>query len=83
MIIYDNALNSLIPLFVILGSVILIALIAYVIYKYFIKKSKNSSWNSKKSEEENVTEELNRVLQDVEDEDVAKKISEYKEKDED
>ena len=63
--------------FVILGIAAVIAISAFVIYRLLHPKLKQE----KPTEEEKahfVEEELNRYLKPVEDEETAKKISEYK-----
>lgn len=69
--------------FIILGIIVgvagVIALIAWLIHKYVVLKMKN---DDKPSEEEIAQDFNSRMLQDVEDEDVAKQIRDYKEKDE-
>lgn len=61
----------------------LIALIAFLIKKFVINPKSNSVKEEKekvKSKEDIAEEELNRVLEDIEDEEVAGKVKEYNEK---
>ncbi len=51
-----------------------VALVAYILYRILRPRLKED----KPSDEEILKDEMNRVLQDVEDEDVAKQISDYK-----
>ena len=51
-----------------------VALVAYILYRILRPRLKEE----KPSDEEILKDEMNRVLQDVEDEDVAKQISDYK-----
>ena len=68
-------MNGLIVLFIVLGAAAVIALVAFIIYRTIRPKLKED----KPSEEEILQDEMKRVLQDVEDEEVAKQISDYKE----
>jgi len=52
----------------------IVALLAYVLYRFLRLRLKED----KPSEEEILQDEMNRVLQDVEDENVARQINEYK-----
>jgi len=69
--------DSLIALFVIVGVAALIGAVAFGIYKILNPKLKVPE----KSEEERVAEHLKSILEPVEDEEAAKQISAYKEKD--
>ena len=60
---------------IVLGVTAVVALVAFVIYRTIRPKLKEE----KPSEEEILQDEMKRVLQDVEDEEVAKEISNYKE----
>lgn len=71
-------MNGIIILLAVLGSAIVIALIAYVIYRYTHPKLKEE----KPDEKEILQEEMDRLLKPIEDDDVAKKVEEYKEEDE-
>ena len=64
----------LVFLFVFL-AVAVVAIVAYIIYRVLRPRLKEE----KPSEEEILQDEMKRVLQDVEDEEVAKQISDYKE----
>ena len=52
-----------------------VGLVAYILYRILRPRLKED----KPSEEEILEDEMKRVLQDVEDEDVAKQINDYKE----
>lgn len=71
-----DTLNPLIVLGIIVGVFAVIAVIAFVIYRKLNPKLKED----KPSEEQYVQEELDRVLVTVEDEETAKQINEYKDK---
>ena len=63
-------------IFIIIISVTgLVALFAFVLYRFLRPRLKEE----KPSEEEILEDEMKRVLKDVEDEEVAKQISDYKE----
>ena len=53
----------------------IIALVAYILFRVLRPRLKDE----KPSEEQILQDEMKRVLQDVEDEEVAKQISDYKE----
>ena len=67
--------QSIIILLVILGVAGAIALLAFIIYRVLRPKLKEE----KPSDEQILQDEMNRVLQDVEDPETAKQISDYKE----
>ena len=58
-----------------MGVAAIIGLVAFIIYRTLRPRLKEE----KPSEEEILQDEMKRVLQDVEDEEVAKQISDYKE----
>ncbi len=72
-------MNPLIILGIIVGVAALIAIIAFSIHKTMSLKIKDD--NSKPTEEEVREEEISRVLQQVDDEEVAKQIQDYKQND--
>ena len=59
----------------IIGAAAVVGLIAYILYRVLRPRLKEE----KPSDEEILKDEMNRVLQDVDDEEVAKQISDYKE----
>ena len=67
-------MSPLIIFLVVLGVAAVVALVAYVLYRVLRPRLKDE----KPSEEEILEDEMKRVLQDVEDEEVAKQISNYK-----
>ena len=67
--------NTLLIFLIVLGVVAIIGLVAFIIYRTLRPRLKEE----KPSEEEILQDEMKRVLQDVEDEEVAKQISDYKE----
>ena len=67
--------QSLIILIVVVGVTAAIALLAFIIYRFLRPRLKEE----KPSEEQILQDEMNRVLQDVEDPEAAKQISDYKE----
>ena len=67
-------MNPVIVYLIFFGAIALIALLAFIIYRTIRPRLKEE----KPSEEEILQDEMKRVLQDVEDEQVAKQISDYK-----
>ncbi len=67
-------MNALIIFVIVLAALAIVALLAFVLYRVLRPRLKED----KPSEEEILEDEMKRVLQDVEDEDVAKQISDYK-----
>lgn len=67
--------QTLIILIVVVGVTAAIALIAFIIYRFLRPKLKED----KPSDEEILQDEMNRVLQDIDDPETAKQISDYKE----
>ena len=67
-------MNPVIIFLIVLGVAAIIALLAFIIYRTIRPRLKEE----KPSEEEILQDEMKRVLQDVEDEEVAKQISNYK-----
>ena len=67
-------MNPVIVFLIVFGAIGLIALLAFIIYRTIRPRLKEE----KPSEEEILQDEMKRVLQDVEDEQVAKQISDYK-----
>ena len=65
--------------FIILGSIALIALIAFILYWNIRPKLKI---DDKPTEDQLLQEEMNRILQPIEDDDTAKAVSEYKDDEE-
>ena len=70
-------MSPVIVFLIVFGSIALIALIAFIIYRTIRPRLKEE----KPSEAEILQDEMNRVLQDVEDEEVAKQINDYKDDD--
>lgn len=68
--------NPLIILLIILGVAAVVAIVAFGIYRYLHPKLNEE----KPSEEQFIQEELDRVLQPIEDEETAKEVSEYVDK---
>ena len=66
--------NTLIIFLIVVGVAAIIGLVAFIIYRTLRPRLKEE----KPSEEEILEDEMKRVLQDVEDEEVAKQISDYK-----
>ena len=71
-------MNPIIVFLIVFGAIGVIALVAFIIYRTIRPRLKEE----KPSEEEILQDEMKRVLQDVEDENVAKEISNYKDDDE-
>ena len=66
--------DALLIFIIIIAVTGVIALVAFIIYRTLRPRLKEE----KPSEEEILQDEMKRVLQDVEDEEVAKQINEYK-----
>ncbi len=77
--IYANNSSPIIILLVILGVMVLIAALSYIIYRISHPRLKED----KPSQESVIKEEMDRRLQPIEDEKVAKEIEQYKEEEED
>ena len=67
--------SQVVVLLVVLAVAGIIALVAYILFRVLRPRLKDE----KPSEEQILQDEMKRVLQDVEDEEVAKQISDYKE----
>ena len=67
--------NTLLIFLIVVGVAAVIGLVAFIIYRTLRPRLKEE----KPSDEEILQDEMKRVLQDVEDEEVAKQISDYKE----
>ena len=67
--------TNLIILIVVIGVAAAIALVAFIIYRIMRPKLTED----KPSDEQILQDEMNRVLQDVDDPETAKQISDYKE----
>ena len=70
---------ELIAFFAVLGSVIVIALVAFLIYLYLKPKLKH---DDKPTEEQILHEEMDRILKPIEDEETAKAVEDYKDEEE-
>ena len=68
-------MHPVIIFLIVLAVLAVVALLAFIIYRTIRPRLKEE----KPSEEEILQDEMKRVLQDVEDEEVAKQISDYKE----
>ncbi|MBP3732978.1 MAG: hypothetical protein J6I84_07020 [Bacilli bacterium] len=66
--------QSIIILIAVIAAAGLIALVAFIIYRVLRPRLKEE----KPSDEQILQDEMNRVLQDVEDPETAKQISDYK-----
>lgn len=66
-------------LLIVIATFGIIALVAYIIHRVLHPKLKDEQ--KKPDESEMVKENLQRILEDVDDEETAKKIAEYKEED--
>ena len=66
--------NTLLVFLIVVGVAAIIGLVAFIIYRTLRPRLKEE----KPSDEEILQDEMKRVLQDVEDEEVAKQISDYK-----
>ena len=76
-----NAIEQpIIILLIVVGAFALIAIVAFVIYRLLRPKLKDEG-KEQKTEQDYAKEELDRILQPVEDESVAKEISDYRQND--
>ena len=66
--------DTVIVLLVVILVAAVVGLVAYILYRILRPRLKEE----KPTEEEILQDEMNRVLQDVEDEEVAKQINDYK-----
>ena len=66
--------STLLVFLIVVGVAAVIGLVAFIIYRTLRPRLKEE----KPSDEEILQDEMKRVLQDVEDEEVAKQISDYK-----
>ena len=64
--------------FIVLGFFVVLGVVALIIYKVLHPKLKDGEEHVN-TEQENAKENLDRILEPVEDEEIAKKIEEYKE----
>ena len=67
-------MNPVIIFVIILAVTAVVALVAFILYRILRPRLKED----KPSDEQILEDEMKRVLQDVEDEEVAKQISDYK-----
>ena len=73
-------IQPFIILLIVIGAFALIAIVAYVIYRLLRPKLKDEG-KEQKTEQDYAKEELDRILQPVEDENLAKEISDYRQND--
>ena len=69
--------SSVLILIIVISVTAIIALLAFILYRVLRPRLKEE----KPSEEEILEDEMKRVLQDVEDDEVARQINSYKEDD--
>ena len=74
-------LDSLWIFLIVIGAFGVISIIAFVIYRLLRPKLKGEDPEKEKTEEDYAKEELDRVLQPVEDEEVSQEIQNYKQND--
>ena len=72
------ALDSLWIFLIVIGSFGVIAIIAFIIYRLLRPKLKGENKEEEKTEEDYAKEELDRILQPVEDEQVSNEIQSAK-----
>ena len=72
-------MNGIVIFLIVLGAFALIAIIAFVIYRLLRPKLKDP--DAQKTEEDYARENLDRVLEPVDDENVSKEIQDYKQND--
>ncbi len=75
------ALDSLWIFLIVVGAFGVIAIIAFIIYRLLRPKLKGDKKDEEKTEEDYAKEELDRILQPVEDEDVSNEIQNSKQND--
>lgn len=75
-------LSGLWVFLIVIGFFAVVAIVAYIIHRIIHPRLKDDQKDHVNTEEENAREELDRILQPIEDEEVAKKVEEYKEDDE-
>ena len=75
-----DSFNPVIILLIVIGAFAVIAIVAFIIYRLLRPKLKDES-KEQKTEQDYAKEELDRILQPVEDEEVAKEISDYRQND--
>ena len=73
-------IQPIIILLIVIGAFAAIAIVAFIIYRLLRPKLKDEN-KEQKTEQDYAQEELDRILQPVEDEEVAKEISDYKQND--
>ena len=73
-------LNGVWIFLIVLGFFAVVAVVAFVIYRLLRPKLKEKE-EDKPTEQDYAKEELDRILQPVEDEEVSKEIQEYKQND--
>lgn len=71
--------SGLLIFLIVLGAAFAIGLIAFLIYLYLKPKLKK---DDKPTDEQIVSEEINRVLKPIEDEETAKAVENYKDEEE-
>ena len=80
MMIYDSyAGKAFMILGIIVGVMAVIALVAFIIYRLSHPKLKQ---DDKPEESQILDEELSRILKPIDDDELAKKVNEYEDKDE-
>ncbi len=80
MILANEKISTLVIFLIVIGVFALIAIIAFIIYRLLRPKLKDDS-KEQKTEQDYAQEELDRILQPVEDEEVAKEIQDYRQND--
>ena len=79
MLIYADQMLPIYILIIVIGAFAAIALVAYIVHKILRPKFKDEE---KKDEATLARENLDRILEDVEDEKTAEEIANYKDEDE-
>ena len=73
-------INTLWIFLAVIGFFAVVAIVAFIIYRLLRPKLKDEN-KEEKTEQDYAKEELDRILQPVEDEEVAKEISDYQQND--
>ena len=75
------ALDNLWIFLIVIGSFAVIAVIAFILYRVLRPKLKSEDSDEQKTEEEYAQENLDKILQPVEDEEISKEIQSFKQND--
>lgn len=74
-----EAIKGWVIFLIVLAAVVVIALVAFSLYRFLRPKMKI---DDKPSEQEIVNEEMNRILKPIDDDETARAVNEYKDEEE-